>query len=69
MTCGPDATETVNFIDKFDKFFDCLNVSSYQKGMRYRKPFQEPYRSANDFRLNWLQQEFLPYLHDWEKKV
>ena len=42
MTCGPDATETVNFIDKFDKFIDCFNVSSYQKGMRYRKPFQEP---------------------------
>eukprot|EP00731_Ephydatia_muelleri_P009535 Em0005g121a len=69
VTCGPDATETVNFIDKFDKFFDCFNVSSYQKGMRYRKPFQEPYRSANDFRLKWLQQEFLPYLNDWEESV
>ncbi|KAL5506391.1 hypothetical protein EMCRGX_G008017 [Ephydatia muelleri] len=33
------------------------------------KPFQEPYRSANDFRLKWLQQEFLPYLNDWEESV
>ena len=40
MTCGPVATETVNFIDKFDKFFDCFNVSSYQKEMRYRNLFR-----------------------------
>ena len=35
----------------FDKFFDCLNVNSFTKGKHSRKPFQNPYRSAKDFRL------------------
>ena len=66
VTHGPDAAETVNFIDKF---FDCFNVSSYQNERCSRRPFQEAYRLANDFKLKWLQQEFLPYLNDWEKSV
>ena len=52
LTCGPQAFETAYFIEKIDKFFDCFNVSSYTAGKRKRKPFQQPYRSANDFRLN-----------------
>lgn len=45
---GEDAIETANFIEKMDKFFDCFNVST----LHQRKPFLEPYRSKNDFRLN-----------------
>ena len=30
---------------------DCLNVSSLSKGKLKRKPFLQPYRSSNDFRL------------------
>lgn len=51
LTGGGIAFETAYFVGKMDKFFDCLNVSSYTAGMRSRKPFQQPYRSAGDFRL------------------
>ena len=48
---GGDGFETSYFIAKFDKFFDCFNVSSYSAGKRSRKPFLQPYRGPNDFRL------------------
>lgn len=48
---GQDAQETARFVSMFDKFFDCLNVSSFEKGNKSRKPFQQPYRSASDPRL------------------
>ena len=44
-------TETVKFIRMVDKFFDCLNVNNFLSGKKKRKVFQDPYRSANDFRL------------------
>ena len=34
-----------------------------------RKPFKQPYRSSNDFRMTWLEKEFLPYLDKWEQNV
>ena len=48
-----NAFETSYFIAKMDKFFDCLNVSSYSHvaGKQSRKPFLQPYRGPNDFRL------------------
>ena len=38
-------------LKKVDKFFDTFNVSSFTKGKFKRKVFQQPYRSANNFRL------------------
>jgi len=52
LTGGRDAFETAYFVEKMDRFFDCLNVSSYFAGKRHRKPFQQPYQSSNDFRLS-----------------
>lgn len=52
LTGGSAAFETAYFIKKVDKFFDCFNVRSYNEGRRKRKPFQQPYRSEKDFRLN-----------------
>lgn len=46
-----DSFETAYFIDKIDKFFDTLNVSSFTEGKHKRKPFCEPFRSPNDFRM------------------
>jgi len=43
--------ETAHFIEKVDKFFDCLNVSNFTQGKHTRKPYQEPYRDSNDFRI------------------
>ncbi len=50
-TMGPEAEETSKFTSMFDKFFDCLNVSSISQGQRKRNAFKAPYRSAKDFRL------------------
>jgi len=48
LTGGSDAFETSLFIRKVDKFFDCLNVTSYRKGIKTRKPFQKPYFKKGD---------------------
>ena len=56
---GKDAQETAKFVGMFDKFFDCFNVSSFVKGKQSRKPFQNPYRSANDFRLKVINFRYL----------
>ena len=51
LTGGEEAQGTAEFVHIFDRFFDCLNVSSYTTGKRKRKSFQDPYRSVTDFRL------------------
>ena len=51
VTGGAEAAETAKFIEMVDKLFDCLNVSSLSKGKLKRKPFLQPYRKSNDFRL------------------
>ena len=51
LTGGDDVSETALFVEMFDKFFDCLNVSNFNAGKRQRKPFKQPYRSGKDFRL------------------
>lgn len=49
LTGSDAASETAFFIDMMDKFFDCLNVSSFTKGKQNRKVFQNPYKSKDDF--------------------
>ena len=54
MLGDEDLEETIRFIEFFDKFFDCLNVSTYNAGRLQRKVFKQLYRSATDFRLKVL---------------
>ena len=51
ITGGSGSFETSLFIGKVDKFFDSLNVTSFTKGIKARKPFQKPYVSKDDLRL------------------
>uniref|UniRef100_A0ABM0MSA0 Uncharacterized protein LOC102808321 n=1 Tax=Saccoglossus kowalevskii TaxID=10224 RepID=A0ABM0MSA0_SACKO len=60
---------TVTFIRNFDKFFDCLNVRSMEEGKRKKKTNLLPYRSTEDERLKWLNNDFLQYLDDWDRAV
>ena len=48
---GAEASETARFLLMFDKLFDTLNVSNFSEGCQSRKPFRQPYTSADDFRL------------------
>ena len=51
LTGRKEAFETAYFIGKIDKLFDCLNVMSICGAKKKRKVFQNPYRSATDFRV------------------
>ena len=51
LTRGSEVTETVKFVEYMDKFFDAVNVSNYVDGIHRRKPFQMPYLSDKDQRL------------------
>ena len=42
---------TREFIEMFNKFFDCLNISSAQEGQRKRNPNMMPYTSVDDARF------------------
>ena len=46
-----EAAATADFIDKFDKFFDLMNVTNYTKCYTSLKDFKRPYHWANDFRV------------------
>lgn len=48
---GNETQETARFVAMMDKFFDSLNVTNFTNGKVKRKPFQDPYRSAKDFKL------------------
>ena len=48
---GPDTERTVQFVELFDKFFDCVNVSSLSRGSHTKNSFKAPYYSGSDFRL------------------
>jgi hypothetical protein len=64
-----EAKETADFIDTFDKFFDVLNVSNYSSSYKALKPFKAPFRWGADKRLQWLKDEFLEWLDEWEKQT
>ena len=40
LLSGPETQKTIEFVDKFDKLFDCLNVSSLSAGKHSRKAFK-----------------------------
>lgn len=51
MMKDPELEKTIMFCKIFDKFFDCLNVSSLDLGTRSRNAFKAPYHSGRDFRI------------------
>ena len=51
MSGNEHIEETAKFVSLFDKFFDCLNVSSLSAGRLKRNAFKAPYRLGTDFRL------------------
>ncbi|XP_011680559.1 uncharacterized protein LOC100893587 [Strongylocentrotus purpuratus] len=67
---GDTSTDgTRQFVEMFNKFFDCLNVSTASEGQRKRNPNLLPYRDVDDSRFEWLRDVFLQYLSDWEKAI
>ena len=56
LTSGPKTGKMIEFVDMFDKLFDCLNVSNFSAAKHSRKAFKAPYHSGDDFRLKVLKQ-------------
>ena len=46
-----ETEKTAKLVDMFDKFFDCLNMSSFTARIQSRNPFKSRYRKDTDFRL------------------
>lgn len=66
---GPDRSETVQFINHINKFFDCMNVRSFRESFKKRNENVKPYQSEDDQRLDYLLNEFLLYFDDWKTNV
>ena len=54
LDMGEEYSETAKFTEMMDKLFDCLNVNNFTAGKTKRKPFQDPYRQSDDFRIKVL---------------
>ena len=65
----PQAHETATFIGLVDKFFDCFNTRSLNEADFKRKPFVAPYKSCDDERFDFLENEFLGYLERWRLSI
>ena len=68
MNGGSEAEQTAKFVDMFDKFFDCLNVSNFFDGIHQLKPFRHPYRNGFDFRLKVGRPTYIVYML-WPKFI
>jgi hypothetical protein len=66
---GSEMEQTSHFVLMFDRFFDIFNVTNFTNSLHQRKPFKAPFRKGDDFRLTWLEHEFLKYLDLWEASV
>lgn len=47
---GDDCSETIHFIEMFDKLFDCMNVTNFKNSFKSLKPFKMPF-VQNDHRF------------------
>ena len=57
LSGDPAMSETIRFTRNFDRWFDCLNVSSVSEGKKSLKKDLYPYRKATDTRFDvsvWL---------------
>ena len=51
MKKDPSLSSTITFVKKFDKAFDCLNVKSYNQGVKRRNKNLMQYSRPEDDRL------------------
>jgi hypothetical protein len=65
----PELLATAEFCQIFDSWFDCLNGRYLREGIHTRKPNLNPYSQTSDKRFEWLQNDFLGWLEDWEGEV
>ncbi|XP_033111492.1 uncharacterized protein LOC117112515 [Anneissia japonica] len=69
MQGNVETKSTQYFIEMFNKFFDCMNVSNTLEWKTKRRPNQKPYECKDDPRFEWLTDTFLAFLNEWEKEA
>ena len=52
-----------------DMFFDCVNSRSLEEHKINIKPFLQKYTDQDDFRFNFLLNDFLDYFKDWKRSI
>ena len=57
---GPEVQETARLLLLMDRFFDCLNVRSFNEGIHTKKPDLLPYRFLDDPRFQAINHKILP---------
>lgn len=66
---GEEVKETITFIRHINKFFYCLNVRRVFEGRNKRNENVNVFSAVDDPRLEYLLNDFIGYLDDWEKEV
>ena len=63
----PEILETANFCEMMDEWVDCLNG----RYLNVPKPNLLPYKAniPNDSRYQWLEENFLRWLHEWQVEI
>lgn len=64
-----EVSETANFCQIMNDFFDCCNVRSTHEHLRKQNPRLAPYKSSDDSRFTWLTETFLKYFIDWKEAI
>ena len=59
-----ETAETEEFVWKFNRFFDCMNVRSMTEGVEKRNPDLRPYRDSEDDRLKVMGELLSPVDND-----
>ena len=52
-----------------DIFFDIMNIRNRNECVEKSKPLLIPFTSIEDYRFDWLKNEFLPYFSNWLQSV
>ena len=66
---GPEHNGTAKFCLLMNKFFDVMNVRHPKEYIEKRNRDIRPFESLDDDRLHWLENDFLKYFSDWEKRI
>lgn len=64
-----DIEGTVKFMETFGRWISIHDVSSSKEYILKRLPDKKPFYSSNDERLDWLENDFCPWLENWKEDV
>ncbi|KAK3915658.1 Transposable element P transposase [Frankliniella fusca] len=65
----PESSETENFIERVNDWFDCLNGAHSSQGTKTRNANLAPYTTDNHLERFQKVEEFLKYLEEWENEA